>query len=139
MMHIKQRTGTGRSWRRRADAPPAVRQAYDRRRLIGRSVLRPAVFVLGLDPDRLGVRFLQVDNKALGNGGRGCLSGDSVTTTSARVDLPAECRRITAHVDGKLVEIEVEVEKQLERKARFRFVLRRLNAVPEGAISGGDR
>jgi hypothetical protein len=108
----------------------------------GVSTLSPAMVEYGLDTDRLGIRYLQVDNKGLAYFGAAYLVGNTLTTTMPCPEDPVDCKRttrVTAHVDGKLVEIEVEIEKALERKARLRFVLQRLDEVPEGAISGGGQ
>jgi hypothetical protein len=107
----------------------------------GVSTLSPAMVEYGLDTDHLGIRYLQVDNLGLAYYGQAYLVANTLKTITPCPDMP-ECTRttrITPRVDGKLVEIEVELEKQLERKARFRFVLQRLDAVPEGAITGGEQ
>lgn len=95
----------------------------------GRSTLRPAVFVLGLDPDRLGVRFLLVDNKGMGNGARSYLRGSSVSATMPCVDMPPDCRRIShihAQPDGKVVRMQFDIEQDFVRIARLDFVLDRI-------------
>jgi hypothetical protein len=105
----------------------------------GVSTLSPAMVEYGLDTDRLGIRFLQVDNRGMAYHGRDYLVGNTLTTVTPCPDMPDCTRttRITPRIDGKLVEIEIEIEKEYQRVARFRFVLQRTDAVPEGAISGG--
>lgn len=112
---------------------PAVRGPDGTELAGGKSTLRPGVFVLGLDPDRLGVRFLEVDNRGMGNGGRGYLRGDSVVTTTPCVDLPAQCQRITrihAQPDGKQVRMQFDIEQNSVLIARFDFSMSKLESGP---------
>jgi hypothetical protein len=95
----------------------------------GISSLAPAMILYGLDADYLGIRYLQLDNKGLANSGQGYLRGDTLSTTAPCVDIPGNCRRITqisARPDGKLIQMQVDIEKDGERVARFMFVQRRL-------------
>ncbi len=106
----------------------------------GVSTLAPSITQYGLDPDHLGIRFLQVDNKGIASYGQGYLFGDTLTTTTPCADIPGDCQRITkisARVDGKTVEMQIDIQKDSERLVRFKFMLNRIGKVSEGAISGG--
>jgi hypothetical protein len=107
----------------------------------GISTLTPAMVEYGLDTDRLGIRYMLVDNRGMANYGDAYLVGNTLATVTPCPDIPDCTRttRITPRVDGELVEMEVEIEKELTRRARFRFVLQRQGDVPEGAISGGEQ
>jgi len=96
----------------------------------GVSTLAPAIIQYGLDPDHIGIRYLQVDNKGLANYGQGYLVGDTLTTTTPCVGIEGECRRITtidAHPDGNTTEMRIDIEQDFVRTVRFSFVLHRLS------------
>lgn len=106
----------------------------------GVSTLAPAITQYGLDPDRLGIRFLQVDNRGMASYGQGYLFGDTLTTTTPCADIPGDCQRITkisARVDGKTVEMQVDIQKDSERLVRYKFMLHRIGKTTAGAIAGG--
>ena len=93
----------------------------------------------GLDADRLAIRYMQVDNNGLADRGWGYLVADSLTTTMPCMGIAGNCRRIsriTPQADGRIVGMQVDIELDSERIARYQFVLRRVGAVTEGAISG---
>ena len=107
----------------------------------GVSTLAPAMVEYGLDTDHLGIRFLQVDNQGLANFGQGYLVGDTLITTTPCPDVTGNCQRttrITAHADGKLIEMQIEIVQDYERRVRYRFLLQRVGEVPAGAISGAS-
>lgn len=106
----------------------------------GVSTLTPAIAQYGLDPDHLGIRFLQVDNKGIASYGQGYLFGDTLTTTTPCADIPDDCQRITkisAHADGRSIEMQVDIEQDSRRLVRFKFLLFRVGKPPQGAVSGG--
>jgi hypothetical protein len=106
----------------------------------GLSTLSPAMIQYGLDVDRLGIRYLQVDNRGHGDYGQGYLVNDTLTTTMPCVDIKGNCQRIsriTARPDGKIVDMQIDIEQDETRLVRYKFVLQRVGAVPAGAISGG--
>lgn len=108
----------------------------------GISSLTPAIAQYGLDPDRLGIRYLQVDNKGIASYGQGYLFGDTLTTTTPCADIPGDCQRITkisARIDGRTVEMQTDIMKDSERLVRYKFTLHRVGKTPEGAISGGAK
>jgi hypothetical protein len=105
----------------------------------GHSTLLPAMVEYGLDTDRLGIRFLQVDNEGTADFGSAYLVQGTLTTTTPCPNLSGECRRIsriTPTVDGKRVEMLIDIERNYRRVVRYRFMLQRVGEVPEGAISG---
>jgi len=95
----------------------------------GTSSLVPAMTLYGLDPDFLGIHYLEVDSKGMANAGHGYVWGDTLLTTTACVDMPGKCQRVTrinAHPDGKLVETRIDIEVDARRQVRFMFVQRRM-------------
>jgi hypothetical protein len=99
----------------------------------GISTLTPAMVEYGLDSDHLGIRFMQVDSKGYADSGQAYLVGDTLTTTMPCVGLGENCQRVTrinAHPDLKIIEMQVEIEKDSERRARLRFVLNRVGPPP---------
>jgi hypothetical protein len=93
----------------------------------GTSYLQPAMVLYGLDPDELAVHYLQVDNKGVADGGLGYLLGDTMTTKDPCVGVPGDCTRttkITAQPDGKLVQMQIDVEKEGQLAVRYLFVMR---------------
>jgi len=105
----------------------------------GVSTLVPAMVQYGLDPDRLGVRYMQVDNRGMAERGNGYLWGDVLETKSPCVGIAGNCQRIThieAHPpDGSLIEMQVDIEKDSIRLMRYRFEMHRTAAARAGAES----
>jgi hypothetical protein len=107
----------------------------------GISSLTPAMVQYGLDADRLAIRYMQVDNKGMADRGHAYLVSDSLVTTAPCMGIEGNCQRIsriTPQVDGRIVEMQVDFVRDSEPIASYRFVLRRVGAVAEGAISGGE-
>lgn len=95
----------------------------------GVSSLAPAMILYGLDPDYLGIRYMQLDNKGLADSGQGYLRGDTLTTKAPCVDIPGNCTRTTqidAQGDGKVIRMQIDIEKDEQRLVRFMFVQHRL-------------
>jgi hypothetical protein len=93
----------------------------------GISSLNPAMILYGLDPDKLGIHFLQVDNKGVADGGVGLLTGDTLTNSDQCVGVAGDCRRttrITARPDGKLVQMQTDIVQDGQLVARYLFVMR---------------
>lgn len=94
----------------------------------------------GLDVDRYGIRYMQVDNQGMADRGNGYLIADSLLTTAPCMGIEGDCQRIsriTPQVDGRIVEMQVDFERDSERIAHYRFVLHRAGEVTEGAITDG--
>lgn len=95
----------------------------------GISSLVPATILYGLDPDFVGIRYLEVDSKGMANAGHGYVRGNTLQTTTPCVDRPGNCQRvarINAHPDGKLVETQIDIQVDARRQFRFMFVQRRI-------------
>jgi len=121
---------------------PAVQGAGGAEVAAGASTLLPAMIQYGLNPDNVGIRFLLVDNKGLAHYGQGYLVNDTLTTTTPCSDDPGNCQRITRitpGIDGQLVDMQFDIERDLQNAASFRFRLHRQGAVPADAISGSSR
>jgi hypothetical protein len=99
----------------------------------GVSTLSPAMIQYGLDPDRLGVRFMQVDNRGIAERGNGYLFSDTLATTTPCVGI-SDCQRITkinAHTDGNFIETTIEIKASGRLVARYFLVMTRRTAVEE--------
>jgi len=93
----------------------------------GVSSLNPAMVLYGLDPDKLGVHFLQVDNNGVADGGVGYLLGDTLTNADQCVGVAGDCRRttrITARPDGQLVQIQTDIVQDGQLVVRYLFLMR---------------
>lgn len=101
----------------------------------GASTLNPAMILYGLDPDRRGIHFLQVDQRGIADGGVGYLLGDVLTTTAPCEGIPGNCQRITkidAAPDGKLIQMQVDILREGVRVARFHFEMTRIEQQQPG-------
>jgi hypothetical protein len=99
----------------------------------GISTLSPAMIQYGLDPDRLGVRFMQVDSRGIAERGNGYLFSDTLTTTTPCVGIP-ECQRTTkinAHPDGNFIETTIDIETGGRLVARYFLVMTRRTPMEE--------
>jgi hypothetical protein len=95
----------------------------------GVSSLNPAMILYGLDPDRRGIHFLQVDQHGVAEGGVGYLFDDVLTSTAPCEAIPGNCQRTTrinAQPDGKLIQMQVDIQQDGVRVARFNFELQRV-------------
>ena len=105
----------------------------------GVSNLHPAMIMYGLDPDHLGIHYLQVDSKGMANAALGYLVGDTLTTTTPCVDIPGHCERATridAQPDGKIVHMQIDINDEFNRVVRFNFVLTRTSEGWTGETTG---
>lgn len=99
----------------------------------GVSTLAPAMAMYALDMNHLAVNSMQVDNRGMADSGQGYLRGNTLTTTTACVDLPGKCQRISridARRDGKLIQMQVDIERDGKRVVRYAFVLNRMETRP---------
>lgn len=95
----------------------------------GVSYFAPAMVLYGLEPDELGIRYLQVDNRGLAEGSTGVIVGDTASFRTPCVDMPEGCQRIvrvTAEPESKVIDMQIDTEVNFEMQTRFRFLLRRL-------------
>jgi hypothetical protein len=97
-------------------------------------ILNPAMSLYGIDPDKLGIRYMQVNGKSVAEIGLGTLNGDVLAfeTPCKLGELPTTCRqftRIIAAPDRKSIRIEIDAKLSISlTKISFRFLLHR---VPE--------
>jgi hypothetical protein len=91
--------------------------------------MEPMMVLYGLEPDELGIRFLQVNNKGLAEGSTGYMINDTVTFKTPCVNTAPGCQRITrvtARSDSKVVDYQIDTEIDTRVAARFSFKLRRV-------------
>jgi hypothetical protein len=87
------------------------------------------LILYGIDMNYLGIRSQMVDNLGTANGGLGYLYGNTLVTSTACVDLPGDCKRIfrvNAQPDGKKINIDIEIQRDLTLIAHYVFELRRV-------------
>lgn len=111
---------------------PEVRGPDGGEVLGGISSLDPAMVLYGLEPDEIGIRYLQVDNRGLAEGATGFVIGDTATFKTPCVDIPVGCQRttrITAKSDSEIVDMQIDTELDFQLATRFRFQMRRVGQV----------
>lgn len=98
----------------------------------GTSNLSPAMVLYGFDWNVLGIRSQLVDNQGMAHGGLGELRGNTLITSTGCVDLPGDCKRVSrvdAQPDGKMIQMEIDIERDAVRVSHQVFQLRRVAAV----------
>jgi hypothetical protein len=91
--------------------------------------MEPMMILYGLEPDELGIRYLQVNNKGLAEGATGYMINDTVTFKTPCVNTPPGCQRVTrvtAPSESKVVDFQIDTEIDFKVAARFNFKLRRV-------------
>jgi hypothetical protein len=91
--------------------------------------MEPMMILYGLEPDELGIRYLQVNNKGLAEGATGYMINDTVTFKTPCVNTPPGCQRVTrvtAPSESKVVDLQIDTEIDFKVAARFNFKLRRV-------------
>jgi hypothetical protein len=91
--------------------------------------MEPMMILYGLEPDELGIRYLQVNNKGLAEGTTGFMINDTVTFKTPCVNTGPGCQRVTrvtARSDSKVVDFVIDTEIDYKVAARFNFKLRRV-------------
>lgn len=91
--------------------------------------MEPMMILYGLEPDELGIRYLQVNNKGLAEGATGYMIDDTVTFKTPCVNTEPGCQRvtkITARSESKVVDFQIDTEINYQVAARFTFKLRRV-------------
>jgi hypothetical protein len=97
------------------------------------SNLNPAMILFGFEPDEVGIRFMQVDNKGIAEPSVGLVVGDTLVARAPCVNQPGNCQRatrITAEPDLKTVEMHIDIEVDYRRTLAYRFVMRRVSGPP---------
>ncbi len=105
----------------------------------GVSNLSPAMMLFGFEPDDLGIRYMLVDSKGIAEPALGLLVGDTLTSKEPCVNTPGVCQkiiRITAQPDGKLVEMQVDVEMNYKRAMGYKFLMHQTSNVQGGEAPG---
>lgn len=110
--------------------------------LAGVSYLTPAMILYGVEPDDLGIRYLQVDNRGLAEGATGLVVGDTASFTTRCIDAPEGCQRITritAPPGSKQLAMQVDTTVDGGLVLRYQFELTRVAEVqaPEEAAGPG--
>jgi hypothetical protein len=96
----------------------------------GISNLSPAMMLFGFEPDDLGIRYMLVDSQGVAEGGLGLLTGDTFMAKEPCVGTPGNCQRIMriyARPDGKVVQMQIDFEKDAQRVVSFTFVMNRIS------------
>jgi hypothetical protein len=121
---------------------PEVRGENGEEVMGGVSPLNPAMILYGLEPDELGIRYLQVDNRGLAEGTTGYVIGNTATFRTACVDVPEGCQRITritTESGSKLIDMQIDTEINYELAMRFRFQMTRVAEAQAGQDSAAPR
>lgn len=108
---------------------PAVPGPHPPEVLSGVSDLTPAMTLYAMEPDDIGIRYLQVNNKGLAEGATGFIINDTAEFKTPCVNAPPGCQRIVriiAESESKVVNMEIITELNYEVAARFNFRLRRV-------------
>lgn len=106
----------------------------------GVSNLSPAMIMYGLDPDHLGIHYLQVDSKGFTTSALGYLDGNTLNTTAPCADIPGKCERVTrieAQPDGKVIHMQIDINNEYTRVVRYNFALLRQSGGWSGETIGG--
>jgi hypothetical protein len=99
----------------------------------GKSALDPAALLYTYDTDRIGIRYMLVDDMGIADGVAGYLYGDTLITRSKCVNVPGNCQRIawiTAEPEMKEVVMKIDLEIDGSKAASFRFVMHRAPGKP---------
>jgi hypothetical protein len=117
---------------------PAVPGPHGAEILSGVSDLSPAMMLYAMQPDDIGITYMQVNNTGLAEGSTGFIINNTATFKSPCVNAPPGCQRevrITAESENKVITMEIDTLLNYELAARFNFKLRRV-AEPQAAQAG---
>lgn len=121
---------------------PEVRGENGEEVMGGVSHFNPAMILYGLEPDELGIRYLQVDSRGLAEGTTGYVIGNTATFRTACVDVPEDCQRITritTESGSKVVDMQIDTEINYELAMRFRFQMTRVREAQTAPASAAPR
>jgi hypothetical protein len=93
-----------------------------------RSAVHSATLMFAHDRAINGIRFMQVDDDGVAEGGSGLLSGDTLVTTSPCARIAGKCvskLSVTAGSDPNLVKMELTMEVNGKRVGGHQLTLRR--------------
>jgi hypothetical protein len=106
----------------------------------GVSALDPANILYGFEPDRIGIRYMLVDNKGIAEGALGYLLDEETLVSRTKcVNMPGNCERVAriiASPDLKQVEMRIDLEVELKRTVSFSFVMHRVPGSPSVVFPG---
>lgn len=108
---------------------PEVRGPDGEEVMGGVSTFTPAMILYGLEPDEIGIRYLQVDSKGLAEGGTGLVTGDTAAFRTPCADIPMGCQRvvrITAQSESQVVDMQIDTELDYQLATRYRFHMTRI-------------
>jgi hypothetical protein len=108
---------------------PAIPGPHGPEVLSGVSDLTPAMTLYAMEPDDIGIRYLQVNNKGLAEGATGFIINDTAEFKTPCVNAPPGCERvtrITVASDSKVINMDIDTMLNYELAARFNFKLRRV-------------
>lgn len=108
---------------------PEVRGADGGEVMGGVSTFTPAMILYGLEPDEIGIRYLQVDSKGLAEGGTGLVTGDTAAFRTPCADIPMGCQRvvrITAKSESQTIDMQIDTELDYQLATRYRFQMTRI-------------
>lgn len=109
----------------------------------GVSYLQPAMILYGLEPDEIGIRYLQVDNRGLAEGATGLIIGNTLSFRTPCVDFTeGGCDRvvkITAEPESKVIDMQVDTEVAGQLAMRFRFQMTRVAEVQKSGTDSAPR
>lgn len=108
---------------------PEVRGPDGEEVMGGVSTFTPAMILYGLEPDEIGIRYLQVDSKGLAEGGTGLVTGDTAAFRTPCADIPMGCQRvvrITARSESQFVDMQIDTELDYQLATRYRFHMTRI-------------
>jgi hypothetical protein len=115
---------------------PAVPGPHGTEVLSGVSDLSPAMMLYAMQPDDIGITYMQVNNTGLAEGSTGFIINNTATFKSPCVNAPPGCQRevrITAESESKVITMEIDTLLNYELAARFNFKLRRV-AEPQAEL-----
>jgi hypothetical protein len=104
------------------------------------AALAPAMILYGVEPDELGIRYLQVDNRGLAEGATGDVIGNTATFRARCVDVAEACERvtrITAVSESKVIDVQVDTEVGSQLVHRYRFQMQRVAEVQAPRTGAG--
>jgi hypothetical protein len=107
---------------------PQVPGPHGQEVVSGVSDLTPAMILYAMEPDDLGIRYLQVNSKGLAEGATGYITGDTATFKTPCVNAPPGCQRITritSESGSDIVDMQIDTELDYKLAARFNFRMRR--------------
>jgi hypothetical protein len=114
----------------------------DRGKVLGGvSNLEPATMLFGFEKDRLGIRYMLVDNNGIAEGALGYVVGNTLISRAPCVNVPGQCERvahITADNDLKMIDMQIDVEIDHQPAVRFHFEMHRVPGSKAVVVGGPE-